>query len=208
MVVTTTGPIAAGATDVVIRVPESAVIPELRGRVVSPGGQPLADIDIHLLVNAYLPERGQRGGGDAVRKSLGKTGADGRFLLRDVPSESQIDFTAPRVQGRGFFADRLPAGSELEVVVTRLCHFRVELEGELARARGISFSDARGQPAWTSSSSASGRGFMALRHLTGGATPVLSVSEAATTMQVHGDQGVLAEVPVRLVFGEVTVIRR
>lgn len=207
LVVDTTEAIAAGSRDVVIRVPASAVFNEISGRVVAPNGEPLAGVGIRMLVYAYQSARDYRGGAPVAWRDLGQSDTDGRFVLRRVPSEAQIDFAREDTAGRGYFAERLAAG-EQEVVLPRMCHFRLALHGALARAVAAEFSDAGGNAVWVRTASAGGTSYTRTCDVRDGATPVLAVSETAASLHLRGPGGkTLATLPVKLVPGGVNVLQ-
>ena len=108
------------------------VWPELRGRVVSRSGRPIADVRVeHGVVawrsNARVP--GGRYQGTAVRKGRETTtGPDGTFVLRDVGRRNCfVKFAGDPIVPTNIKADAIADPKDLTMIVQARCHVEVVL---------------------------------------------------------------------------------
>ena len=137
-------PIPAGARGVVLQA--RATCPELRGIVRSRAGLPLAGVQVKARCNAVVE------GGSFLAEGgpTASTGADGRFVLRDVPTEHLVLV----VEGPGILPTWIPASAadvlqgeqaELELTVQATCPFVLESEVP-AGVAGLGFRTESGEP--------------------------------------------------------------
>lgn len=198
----TTRPIKAGSRNVKIVIPANAFHDELSGRVVDRSGRPVAGAEIRIAMqwmdnsdtNSWI------GVGSA------RCDENGRFVIRQA---CRLDTIIIDVSGPGVctLSKRIQpdhAGGELTLVVERLCYFRVELsDPEMAHA--INILDENGEKLEISEQG----GMQTFRRtpfpLQDGKTEVVSTSDRACTIRLIGETERL--LPVRLVPGEVTVLR-
>lgn len=131
-------PIPAGSTDVVLSFDASRNHAELRGRVVSRTGEPLAKVRVNAKVDSF------RSKGWTIQHVFGAvtTDADGEFTLLNVPRE----FAKLGVSGMGIDTQsfELPADPAAELTLVAALRVRVELEVADERVDRVHFLDAQG----------------------------------------------------------------
>jgi hypothetical protein len=79
-----------------------------------------------------------------------------------------------------------PAG-EIEIVVDRMCHFRLELSGELAKATSLQVLDTAGEAMNVAALGGGEYSWSTWRSFDGGRTRVLSVGQSAATLVLYDD---------------------
>ena len=131
-------PIPAGSTDVVLSFDASRNHAELRGRVVSRTGEPLAKVRVNAKVDSF------RSKGWSSQHVFGAvtTDAAGEFTLLNVPRE----FAKLGVSGMGIDTQsfELPADPAAELTLVAALRVRVELEVADERVDRVHFLDAQG----------------------------------------------------------------
>lgn len=165
-------PIAAGSRDVVLTVPADATF-DLRGLVVDRRGAPVANASIHCWLAAASVE-GAVGGPSTT------SAADGTFTLAQAPRRGVRLGIA---KDGWVYANQLveqwsPDGSDVRVVLSRMCSLRVEGASDLV----VQFLDADGtllHAELHSQTMISGTNALTLPE---GKSPVLSLPETTATM--------------------------
>jgi hypothetical protein len=94
----------------------------------------------------------------------------------------------------------------LRLVVTRRCHFRVQVESAPA-AKWFQVLDAHGATLDVMQIGTDGYSRAPRWSLEHGRSGVLSVSEKAIVLVLQGEKGELVRLPLRFVPGEVTTVR-
>lgn len=173
LVTVTSAPIAAGTRDVVLTIPADACFESLRGRVVDRRGAAVPG----AVVSAWLSAASVEG---AVQGPHAITAPDGTFALPKVPRRGVKLGVAK--EGWLYAVQPIEAwtkdGSDVRVVLSRLCSVRVEGEPDLV----VQFLDADGSvlhAACHSETMVSSTNALPLR---GGKSPVLSLPETTATM--------------------------
>lgn len=117
-------PIAAGASDVVLRLEGGAIVGELRGRVVDRDGNPQVGAEVALGNITYRHQNGQSWTSlDGV-----ETDENGAFVMRDVPTRCVLlSVSGEGIDLESFTVDELDLQGEIELEITTLYNFRLEL---------------------------------------------------------------------------------
>lgn len=197
-----TEPIAAGARDVVVRIPADAVVPEVRGRFVSPRGEAVPDVSLGVVLTG-------RGGGGVFNRGTGPSAtsaADGTFVLREVPRR-HVSVT---VMGSGIVEDmlridELDLDRPLVLTVDRRCRVRIVPAGA-EPGTTVHFEDAAGEHLRLlqfSENLTMSQGGWALDR---GDSPVFVVSERATVLVSTRGGEEVARQAVALAVDRVTAI--
>lgn len=198
-------PVRAGAAGLVLTLPREERVPRVAGRVVGTDGKPVAAVSVALCRIVSV----RNGYADDISTPAVQTDEEGRFAFVDVPRS--LDHA--RIFGDGIdFADNrnpIPEGSdleELELVVTRRCQLRIELD-DADEADSFQVLDAegdvsmltvlRGNVAWTTD-----RG-----RLVDGRSESINASERVTTLVLFRGSEEVRRVPLRLGHDGVNVIR-
>ncbi|HUR29209.1 MAG TPA: RNA polymerase sigma factor, partial [Planctomycetota bacterium] len=118
-----------GTDGMVLRVPADALLERVRGRVSSRRGLPIDGATISLgLVTAKMGN-----GHTMVFREAGRTDADGRFELRDVPkNKCSIGVDDHRIESKSVEFD--PASAEREVLIEVELDLRFRIEPRRAEA--------------------------------------------------------------------------
>ncbi|MBL8737532.1 MAG: hypothetical protein JNL12_13970, partial [Planctomycetes bacterium] len=172
LITVTSAPVPAGARDVVLTVPDDATF-ELRGLVVDRRGAPIGDASIHCWLAAASVE-GAVGGPSTV------TAADGTFTLANAPRRGVRLGIA---KDGWLYANQLVEewtrdGTELRVVLTRMCSLCVEGAADLV----VQFFDADGSLLHAELHSQTMISSTNALTLPNGKSPVLSLPETTATM--------------------------
>ena len=197
--------VAAGRTDVVLRLGPDAVATEVRGRVVDRRGQavPEAQVSVELVTFAS-------GGASAWESSKAvATGADGTFQLKNVPrAEVRIAVHGDALMEQRWEVAEVDLAQELRLQVDLRAHFRVLREksplpatrGEVLDEHGATlqvFSFQNG--GWSSSSS--------IPLSKDGASHSLGVSERGSSLVLYAQSEEVARLPLVLLPGQVLEVR-
>jgi hypothetical protein len=170
--------------------------------VTTVSGTPVAGVRLRAQLMLY------RTGGGIWSDECGAavTGVDGRFELRDVPREDcSLSFAGDDiVPGSAEIDARDPAA--LRLVVARRCHFRVQVDPGHG-AEQFRVLDAAGQGLDILEIGTDGWSSSPQRRLENGRSGVLSVSERGVTLVLSGAGRELVRLPLRLLPGEVTLVR-
>jgi len=199
----TSEPIAAGSRAVELRLPGELVYPRVAGRVTTAGGDPVAGVKLvtHLALYRMRSCQYSDDGASAV------SDAEGRFELRAVPRvDARIGYS-----GEGLVPDSAAIDTDRpildqRIVVVRRCHLRVQVDPSRF-ASAFTVVDAAGLVLDIMEIGTDGWSSAPRWPLEQGRSGVLSVSEKAVTLVLHGKSGEIARLPLRLVPGEVTVVQ-
>ncbi|MEM7163823.1 MAG: sigma-70 family RNA polymerase sigma factor [Planctomycetota bacterium] len=170
-------PIAAGTNDAVLQLPDDAVLPPQRGRVVSRRGRPLAN----ARVTPTLTTNSGDTGSVWISGTSVTTDNNGYFSLTDCPrTEVMIAVSGAGIMPTKVELDR--SGGVFEIEVPERCRFRVEADhlpnvpddGQMLAADGTVLNVYRFVAGGNSSSNR--------MTIVEGRTPILAVSEDARTL--------------------------
>jgi protocatechuate 3,4-dioxygenase beta subunit len=200
-----TDPIQAGAQDVVIRVPDDAFVERVTGRVSGRDGTPIAGADVQILL--VTEDSGYASLSQGVKWT--STRPDGTFELLHVPRR----FGKLTAGGEGLDVtwvelDTVDLAKPIEVVVARMCTFRFEDDGGADPAQEFSLVDAEGKELDLVLHEAGQMSSMTTASVVDGRSQVFWVREDASRLMLRQGDRVVASQPVRLVPGDVNVVRR
>lgn len=196
-------PIPAGARNVQIVIPVDAFFAKIEGRVVSPGGVPIAGVLVSagLIVfrtkSGYTSEHGE----DVV------TDGEGRFTLVNVPRErSKIDVGGDAILPATLdLADHVD-GRIVHITAARRCHARVAGVPTTMRFMGVRVRDPDGKNLSLMQFQSGGWWSSDQLELVEGGTPVFAVSESASTIVFVGEDGTEVPRTIALIPGEITTV--
>lgn len=201
----TTEPIAAGSEDVEIRLPADVLREKVSGVLRTRDGNPIADANISYWMEGISNDV------SIVRQGsqIGKTDAEGRFELRDLPRYGgTLGFSAKSITPLEYELPATDPGTNLELTALRMGHFQVEVVTDSAVASFCSVLDAEGNRLRITKSTLGAISTSDQVQLHDGKSAVVSVSELAVTLVIHGGEtGELARLPMRCVPGEVLQLR-
>jgi len=181
----TSGPVRAGEQDVVLTLPADFVRAKVEGRVVDRSGAGVAGVMIRPQVGMYLSTSSLMSVGDARQF---ETDEEGRFTLTDVSGGDLIlSLHSPSIMPENQFLEDGGSLTDVEVVVDPLCHFRLVLSGERARATSLQILDAAGEALNVAAIGGGEYSWSTWRSFEGGRTRVLSVGQAAATLVLYDD---------------------
>jgi RNA polymerase sigma-70 factor (ECF subfamily) len=192
----------AGQGTARIVLPES-VRADLEGIVVDRDGRPVPGVEVTLALDVWKSALGS----SSVSGASMRTALDGRFRFEGVSGE-RLHLT---LTGESILPSQYRLGSgdleQLEVLVVRRCHFRVE--GPVGAAGEFRFRlfSAGGEPLQLNRFEAFGMSAFMEAALVEGRSETLSVSELATTLEVLRNGESLGVTAVVLQPGEVTTLR-
>ncbi|MBK8180189.1 MAG: sigma-70 family RNA polymerase sigma factor [Planctomycetes bacterium] len=214
--------VAAGRTDLVVRFDAAQSWPGLEGTVVDDAGVPLADVRVVPRTMGFMARHAGRNLFSTSMSLDGTvTDSDGRFVLERLPREGvSLDFSGNNVVDRGVTPDPAmfsePSGEQgsaegrrphLRIVLERRMQVQVELvDPEFADQ--FALLDAEGRELTMTLRTGTTTYFMARPPILEGHSHVASVGQGARTVVFYrGDQEV-GRTPVRLLPGEITLVRR
>jgi len=198
----TTRSIRAGSRDVEIVIPADAFREKLAGRIVDRHGAPVAGAEIR----ACMQRIHNSNNNSWIGVGSARCDDDGRFV---IPGACRLDTLLLDVSGPSVCSLQKQiepdfSGGEITLVVERLCHFRIELS-DPSLARSFHLLDEKEELLEISEQG----GLRVFKKtpfpLLGGKTEVISSSDRACTIKLNGEEE--RRFPVRLVPGEVTVLR-
>jgi len=200
--------VAAGRSGVEIVLGEEERMGEVKGRLVSLGGEPLPGIELmplrSLLANdpADAPQFLQE-------QAATTTGEDGAFRFARVA----LDGLSIRLQGERiefFQVIRLDGRDDLddlELAIPLICDVQIELGDRLDLADAVRLLDADGEPVRVLESFGAFSAHRETADLREGRSSVLQVAETACTLVLLKGEVEVARQAVRLRPGELTVLR-
>jgi hypothetical protein len=195
---------AAGAHDVVLRLPEEELRPRVAGRVTTLSGEPLAGLRVVLERPALSP-----GPADLLEGRAALTGADGGFAFERVSRSADV----LRVQGEELglegFRHALGAGDdpeEMELRIPLKVHVQIDA-GETEGIERVSLLDARGERLALSVEHGEHAYSMDEIQLDHGRSESFSVSELAATLVLSAQGAEVRRLPVALARGELNIVR-
>lgn len=194
-------PTAAGTEDLVLRVPRDAILPVLRGRVVSQRGKPIGSAVVRLMFTTHvLPS------GEELMKSCreAQTDDEGRFEFADMTRDHVfLRVDGPHVESAESFA--IPASGEVELRASVLCRFRVNVRPGDAADR-FRVLDGDGRELRVTAQTAHGTDLhQSVRRQEGGFPVCIVGEEAAMLVLYHGDVE-LRRVPLELQPNELSIV--
>ncbi len=199
----TTDPIPAGSSGLAITLPEDTY-QKLNGTVVDEHGRAVEGIQV--IVSTWVIHNSDNHAVRTMRRTY--TEEDGSFMLSDVSRLASIRL---RVLGddsefldHAFWMEPDDTGEDLTLILERRCHFRVEVQDpEVVSFRVL---DEHDEVLMISHFGAVG-GDVGRRTfpLDDGRSPVVSTSDRARTLELLDTE--TRRVPIRLVAGEVTILR-
>lgn len=201
----TEGPLLAGQTDLQVRAPMSAVVPEVRGRVVDGQGLAVPGVTVEFSVQVHRSPTTNSWSGPESQVA----DAEGRFRFVDVPAADQVLVVVSGddilVKMQVFEPDDLYA--ELALPVESLCEFRVDSLAECPTRFALRDVSDEEVQIWER------RGKTRTAHgtfsLTEGRSPILTASERTHfVVFLDDDRNELYRALVRLVPGELTRVQR
>ena len=178
------GPLPAGTRDARIVVPEDALWPEVRGRVVTRGGEPVAGAT--LSISRVKEMIGAPGGNryfrvDA-RGARATSDEDGAFVLSGVPREgTTLSCHGPRVASLRRQLDRDTNVENLLLVVNLEVQLRLRL-ADPSEADGFALLNAAGERLDMMFDTSRGLMRMNYAGLTDGLSPVVTASDDAAVL--------------------------
>ena len=199
-----TEPIAAGRKSVEIRLPAAERHPRVAGRVVRPDGQPVGQAAVTLWRDIEPPGCEPY----PIEGPMARTDEEGRFEFLDVSRALSFAF----VEGTGLvLLVRCPIPTDadvtgLELVAPRRCHLRLEVT-DARMADSFSILDEGGElvEIWFHHGTRAWRRERA--ELVEDRSEVVSVSELARTFVLYLEDEEVSRQPLRLVPGELTILR-
>jgi RNA polymerase sigma-70 factor (ECF subfamily) len=200
-----TDPIQAGSEDVVLQAPEDPFVERVTGRVTARDGTAIAKAEIQVSLTT------ERAG--FASASLGvqttKTQLDGTFELRNVPKR----FAGLSVGGEGLDLtsvdlEKIDLSRPIEIVVVRMCAFRFEDDGGKDPAMELGVLGPEGTKLYLVIHEAGQMSSMYEAGVADGRSQVYWVREDASRLVLRGLAGFEASQPLRLVPGEINVVRR
>ncbi len=199
-----TEPIAAGRKGVEIHLPAAGRHPRVAGRVVQPDGQPVGNAAVTLWRDIEPPGCEPY----PIEGPMARTDEEGRFEFLDVSRALSFAF----VEGTGLvLLVRCPIladadVADLELVAPRRCHLRLLLT-DARLADSFSILDEGGElvEIWFHHGTRAWRRERA--ELVEDRSEVVSVSELARTLVLYLEDEEVSRQPLRLVPGELTIVR-
>ncbi|MBI3845771.1 MAG: sigma-70 family RNA polymerase sigma factor [Planctomycetes bacterium] len=199
--------------EILLSIPGFASLPDtVEGRVVTRSGEPVGNVAVVVTCeyfrSAYSPDERYQ----AARQAI-ITEADGRFSIACVPHDGVfLRIDGDRIVPREFaLADDGPRRG-LEIVVSRRCHFRLELGEPVAGATRFSVLDAEGNLVPLNTFLGVSRDTSAYGVLDNGISNVYAVDETARTLVLKtdgsgaGTEIELRRIPIELEPGKLNVI--
>lgn len=203
-----TDPVPAGTSEVEIRMPTDALYETLAGRVVSRTGEPIAGVRVntsHITFETRVPG----GTTDAFDETEPvRTDSDGRFRLAEVPKQ-QVNLRVTGDAVMPFFTgiENIVDPGHVELVVSVRHHVQVELTGDLQKADTVRLLEEDGRSALLRVMRGGGSYTNRLAEITGGRSHVVSVADSAVSVAFFKGGKEVHRVPLRLVSGQVNVVR-
>lgn len=202
LLVIESGPIAAGSTDVVLRAPVDAILPELSGVVVDRFGQPVEGVRVAVTATT---ERGPSSSTFISLPRAGNTDAAGRWRVTDCPQRGvRLWLTGPGIVDG---THDVPApGGDGRIVVARQGKFR--LVGAFpAGVTQLQVVDAAGQAIVTTVHRPDVISSFRRLAVRPGGSPVYQVPDTAVELQLlNDDDEVVHRVPLQLRYDDVNDI--
>ena len=194
----------AGRDDVELRVASDAVGAEVRGRLLTRRGVPIAGADVRLSLDTLKTDYGSQ----FTQGACVLSDESGRFVLSNVPREHVY----LRITGDAIIptSHELPAQQttrELTIVVFQRCHFRIEPADPARPADRVMFLTDDGQSLGVSHFTANSMSGHGSPPLSEGRSEVLSVSEEARTAIIYRGGIEVDRVAIELDPDDVTVLR-
>lgn len=199
--------VAAGSTGVTLTVSDADVHAEVAGVVVDRQGNPVPDVEVGTArrgCSLAIPPNGRWvNNPTGVRVS---TDAEGRFRIRELARDGTfLTFDASTICPDSLFAPFADAGA-IRMQVLRRCHLKVEIPSDL-EADQFEVLDEKGAKMeiniW--------KGENVIGSLTGeitkGASPMVAVSEAASTLILRNRGKEVRRMPLSLTPGAPTIAR-
>jgi RNA polymerase sigma-70 factor (ECF subfamily) len=183
------GPFRAGADAVRVAFPREP-LGALRGRVVARSGAPVAGVALSLHCATF--------GGVWTEGGSARTGDDGRFAFAGVGNAAlSVAARGDEIVPLWLFLDDGARADELEIVVDRICHLKVELVDPRS-ADAFRVLDAGGKILGLYAIDAGGITFVRQMELVDGRSRTIGVAESAATLVLELGNAEVARAPLRL----------
>lgn len=208
-------PINAGTLDASIRLPKSAYLENVRGRVVTASGQPVAGVLLmpnHDVITVQIDEHSRStfdvGGKGAV------SDANGAFVFERLPrnrvylkvtGEHIVPTDWARGQAGGIEAAAGKKQDAIEIQVELRYHFQVEVDPSLGDQ--VRVVDAQGRELMIYIFEGNPRMQLDAVPLVAGRSKVMVVGEDARTLVISKGQEEVRRLPLELVQGQLTVVK-
>jgi hypothetical protein len=198
-------PIQAGSQDVVLEAPVDAFADRVTGRVTARDGTAIAGAEVQVAVTTERAGLAVSFLGVQTTKSK----SDGTFELRHVPKR----FAGLSVGGEGLDYSSVDLGTvdlthPIEIVVVRMFAFRFEDDGGKDPALEFSVLGPDGKELGLVLHEAGKMSSMHGAPIVDGRSQVFWVREDAMRLVLRGQDGIVGSQPMRLVPGEINVVRR
>jgi hypothetical protein len=205
-----TPPIAAGATDVEVRLPRGERLGRVAGRVIGKSGAPLAQARVDVRAEFEIPAReGHAAQTVELQGTSTTTDAKGHFELHDVPRNARrVCVTAPASVLENPFEIADGADVEhLEFVVALACNVQIDLLEHAADATWARLLDANGKELACTVMHGDKAISSTSVELSTGRSEVFTVSEDARTFVLNHFNDELSRREIHLVPGEINLLR-
>ncbi|MEM7311076.1 MAG: hypothetical protein AAF682_30680, partial [Planctomycetota bacterium] len=205
--------VPAGARNVVLSPPAGSTLSSLRGRVVSQEGKPVEGVAITTWIPAVSTKQRVFGGwSDTTRFFLGKTtrsAADGSYDLGPVPARYlELHLVSDEILPAYGSVDDADDPENYEIRVETRAHLDVEIAPAEDAATAFRVRDVDGRGIVVYEMRADGYSNYDVFELDGGRSGVVTVPSHAAWLHLMDGETVVEEIPLRLVPGEITTIRR
>ncbi|MFN0008299.1 MAG: hypothetical protein ACKVXR_10350 [Planctomycetota bacterium] len=199
-----TEPIEAGRTDAEIRFGGEGMTVKVAGRVVDRAGQPVPGAEVWLVRETTREERGQ---GDRV-EVFTRANGEGAFEFPGVSAD--VRYARVAFPNDLSFEHRIEPGQNLGglvLVAYRRAHIQIDLSGSSLVADGFEVLDGTGEPLSVGKFEANLVMSMSRGPITGERSDVLTSLDSAETVVLYHKDAESGRIKVRLVPGEVTIVR-
>jgi len=199
-----TEPIQAGRTDAEIRFGGDGMTVKVAGRVVDRSGQPVPGAEVWLVRETPREQGGQ---GDRV-EVFARADGEGAFEFPGVSAD--VRHARVAFPNDLSFEYRIEPGQNLGglvLVAYRRAHLQVDLTGSSVIADAFEVLDGTGEPLTVGKFEANLAMSMSRGPITGGRSEVLTSLDSAETVVLYRGDAESGRIQVRLVPGEVTMVR-
>ncbi len=203
-----TEPLTAGTDGVTLRIPADSRCVRVAGRVVSQSKKPVSGVYVFPLRVLFPDVRGQFPPPPAEGDSR-ITDAEGRFEFEHLCADELYFQVSGQNLDIVYKWDPPPGAKidDLEIVVSLRCHIQVDLGDRASLADGFRVLAEDGRALDLVRWEGSTAGINQTRKIEAGRSDIVSVSEEGRTVVLSKGAEEVQRIAVRLVPGEVTVVR-